>query len=146
VIYDDALCKIAEIKLDNVFAVQLDDLLGDGGQEILCWQDHHNGTDGWRRYVTIFKVSKSGSLTPLWEDFTYSYSNAGGFDITKRKLRIRKQHGGPAIIETKETYSRGTHEDTDNGTSYSYLETPYTITRFVWNPVSEKFEAPKETE
>lgn len=146
VIYDAALRKISEVKLDNVFALQLEDLLGDGGLEILCWEDHHNGTDGWLRYLAIFKPSKARGLTKVWEGATYSCSNAGGFDVTKHKLRIVRTRGKPAIIETKHIYSRGIHEDTEDGTSYSYLETPYTRTRYVWNPVSGKFEAPKEVE
>ena len=145
-IYDDTLRKIAEVALDDVFALRLEDLIGDGGLEILCWQDHHNGTDGWRRYLTIFKFSKSRGLMPVWEGDIYSLSTAGGIDVTKHKVRFIRKRGQPAVIETKHTYSRGTHQDTDSATSYSYLETPYTITRYLWNPASEKFEAPKGTE
>jgi hypothetical protein len=145
-VYDNELRKIADVPLDNVFSLELEDLTGDGGLEILCWQDHHNGTDGWRRYLTVFRLSKSQGLTRLWEGDSYSCSNAGGIDVTKHKIHILHTLGKPAVIETKHIYSRGTHEDTENGTSYSYLETPYTIARYVWNPVSQKFEAPKEME
>ena len=143
-LYDDALRKTAEVVLDDVFALELEDLTGEGRLDILCWQDHHNGTDGWRRYLTIFRFSKSRGFTPVWEGSTYALSNAGGIDVTKHKIRILRTRGKPAVIETKEVYRRGTHEDTENGTSYSYLSTPYTITRYVWNPSSETFETSKQ--
>jgi hypothetical protein len=142
-VYDDVLRKIAEVSVDDVFAIELEDLIGDGGLEILCWQDHHNGTDGWLRYLTVFRLSKSRGLTRVWEGSTYSLSNLGGIDVTKHKIKILRTLGKPAVIKTEEIYSRGVHEDTENGTSYSYLKTPYTITRYVWNPVSERFEASK---
>jgi len=145
-VYDGALRKIAEISVDDVFALQLEDLIGDGGLEILCWQDHHNGTDGWRRYLTVFRLSKSRGLRPVWEGSTYSLSNLGGVDVTKHKIKIRRTLGKPAVIQTEEIYSRGVHEDTENRTSYSYLKTPYTINRYLWNPVSERFEASKQSQ
>ncbi len=143
-VYDDSLRKIAEVSLDDVFAIRLEDLIGDGGLEILCWQDQHHGTDGWRRCLTIFRLSKNHGLMPVWEGSTYSLGNAGGIDVTKHKIRFLRTRGKPPVIETKEIYSRGTHEDEENGTSYSYLATPYTITRYVWNPVSETFAASKQ--
>lgn len=143
-VYDGTLRKVAEVALDDVFALRLEDLIGDGGLEVLCWQDHHNGTDGWRRYLTIFRFSEIGGLTPVWEGDIYSFSTAGGIDVTKHTVRFIRKRGQPTIIARKHTYSRGTHEDTDNATSYSYLQTPDTVTRFVWDPVSEKFESVKE--
>jgi len=140
-VYDDTMRKIAEVPLDDVYGLQLEDVIGDGGLEILCWQDHHNGTDGWLRYLTIFRLSRSGVLQPIWEGFTYSELSVD--NITKQKIRIRQTPGKPAVIETEEVYSRGTHEDTDDGTSYSYLETPYTTTRYLWNPVTQTFETAK---
>jgi hypothetical protein len=143
-IYDEALRKIADVSLDDVFALQLEDLTGDGGLEILVWQDHHNGTDGWRRYLQIFRLSKSCGLKTVWEGATYSLGGAGGFNVTKSKIRIRRKGGKPAVIETKEIYSRGTHQDSEDGPSYSYFETPCATTRYVWNPVSETFEEPNK--
>lgn len=138
-VYDEALRKIAEVSLDDVFALKLEDVTGDGRLDILCWQDQHNGTDGWRRNLTIFRLSKTCHLKSVWEGSTYAFSNAGGNDVTKHKIRILRTRDRPAVIETKEIYSRGTHVDDENGSSYSYLETPYTITRYVWNPISETF-------
>ena len=139
-IYDEALRKIAEVSLDDVFALQLEDLTGDGGLEILVWQDRHNGEDAWRRYLQIFRLSQSRGLKTVWEGATYSISDLGGTYVTKSKIRIRRKGGKPAVIETKEIYSRGTTEDADNGTSHSYSKTPCAITRYEWNPVSETFE------
>lgn len=138
-VYDEALRKIAEVSLDNVFALKLEDLTGDGRLAILCWLDQHNGTYGWRRNLTIFRLSKTCHLKPVWEGSIYAESYAGGIDVTKHKIRILRKRDKPAVIETKEIYRRGTHEDDESGSSYSYLETPYTITRYVWNPISETF-------
>jgi len=138
-VYNDSLQKIVELPTDSAFAVELEDVTGDGRPEILCWQDEHRGTDGWRRYLTIFKLSKDNGLKPVWEGPSYTYSQSGGFDITKHRIRILKVPGKPAIIESKETDNRGTHEDVEAGTSYSYHGSDHEMARYAWDPVSEKF-------
>jgi hypothetical protein len=140
-IYDDAMRKIVEVPVDAVFKVQLEEVIGDGELEILCWQDHRNGTDGWRRYLMIFRLSKRLDLKPVWEGSTHTLSGAGGTAVTKHKIRILGASGKPAVIESEEIYRRGAHVDEESENSYSILETPYTITRYAWNPASEKFEA-----
>ena len=137
-IYDQHLRKITEMPADDIFALQLEDLLGDGHLELLCWQDEHHGSGEWQRYLTIFRVSRTGILQPVWQEYTYS--EWGNINISKQKIRIHCRIGRPAIIDCVETYDLGhCKAEGPDDFSYDYVSLPWTTKRYEWDPAADKF-------
>jgi hypothetical protein len=119
-IYDDSLRKIRDERVDgDVFGVELADLLGDRKLELLCWQDHHHGTDGWVRDLTIYKPAPAGEMREVWSDYTY----AEGTATARKKIQLHRVRGWPAVIEARETST-----------------SPPTTTWYEWNPQLGKFQ------
>ncbi|HTV43007.1 MAG TPA: hypothetical protein VMF08_20755 [Candidatus Sulfotelmatobacter sp.] len=120
-VYDPSLRKIVDQRVDgNVVWLELDDLLHDGKLELICCQDHHHGTDGWLRDVTVYRISKSGTLNEIWKDYIYSEFEAGV--VSKQKVRFLQTAGKPEVIETTTS------------------DAPHKTAEYVWNPASGTFE------
>jgi len=94
-VYDNTLSKIAELKTECIWDIELKDLTGDGTCEILCWEDQHHGSGLWQRRLTVLKYVKNTGLDVVWRGSTYD--QAGDY-LDIHQIKIDQLPGKPALI------------------------------------------------
>ena len=136
-VYDSDLKKLAELKMECIWGVEIQDITGDGADEIICREDQHHGSGLWQQRMTIVKYLEGKGLVVVWSGNTY---NEAGTYLDKYDIWIEQKKCQPARIWERHTYEQFL-EPADRYDNRELVQrNPNELSSYIWNPATLQFE------